>query len=102
VVRNLALPLIDAARSGAGPQALVLHTYRFSAHSKGDDTRDPQEVERYRQKDPLPLQAARLEASHVKRVEQEARAAVEAAFRAAEIEAPSDPGELTPALGDRR
>lgn len=102
VVRSLAQPLIEAARSGAGPQALVLHTYRFSAHSKGDDTRDPQEIERYRQKDPLPLHAARLDASLVRRVEQEARAAVEETFRAAEIEAPSDPGELTPALGDRR
>jgi len=102
VVRSLTQPLIDAARSGAGPQALILHTYRFSAHSKGDDTRDPQEVERYRQKDPLPLHAARFDASQVSRVEQEARAAIEEAFRAAEGEAPSDPAELTPALGDRR
>jgi TPP-dependent pyruvate/acetoin dehydrogenase alpha subunit len=102
LVRSLAQPLIDAARSGAGPQALILHTYRFSAHSKGDDTRDPQEIARYRQKDPLPLHAARLEASLVRRAEQEAQAAVEEAFRAAEAEARADPGELTPALGDRR
>jgi acetoin:2,6-dichlorophenolindophenol oxidoreductase subunit alpha len=101
-VRSLAQPLLDAARSGAGPQALILHTYRFSAHSKGDDTRDPREVERYRRKDPLPLHAAHLEASEARRVEREAKAAVEEAFRSAEAEAPADPGELTPALGDRR
>jgi len=101
VVRSLAQPLIDAARSGTGPQALILHTYRFSAHSKGDDTRDRQEVERYRKNDPLPLHAVRLDASQVRQVEQAARAAVEEAFRAAEAEAPSDPVELTPALGDR-
>jgi len=102
VVRSLAQPLVDAARSGTGPQALILHTYRFSAHSKGDDTRDPQEVERYRKNDPLPLQAARLDASQARQVELKAREAVEGAFRAAEAEAPSDPADLTPALGDRR
>jgi len=84
VVRSLAQPLVDAARSGTGPQALILHTYRFSAHSKGDDTRDPQEVERYRKNDPLPLQAARLDASQARQVELKAREAVEGAFRAAE------------------
>ena len=101
-VRRLAQPLIDAARSGAGPQALILHTYRFSAHSKGDDTRDPAEVERYRRADPLPVHAARLAAPDVERVEREVQAAVDQAFRAAETAAPADPRTLTPALGSER
>jgi len=101
VVRSLAQPVLDAARHGAGPQALVLHTYRFSAHSKGDDTRDPAEVERYRRKDPLPLHAARLDASDAERIEAEAKAAIEDAFRLAQADAPADPRDLTPALGSR-
>ena len=101
-VRSRAQPLIDAAREGAGPQALILHTYRFSAHSKGDDTRDPSEIEHYRRKDPLPLHATRLEASQARRVETEVELAIDEAFRAAQAEAPADLSDLAPALGNRR
>jgi TPP-dependent pyruvate/acetoin dehydrogenase alpha subunit len=101
VVRTLARPLLDAARSGAGPQALILHTYRFSAHSKGDDTRDPAEIEHYRRNDPLPLQAARLEASQARRTETEVATAIDDAFRAAQADSPADPSDLTPVLGNR-
>ena len=100
-VQSLAQPLLDAARSDAGPQALILHTYRFSAHSKGDDTRDPAEIERYRRNDPLPLHAVRLEASEARRIETEAKAAIEDAFRAAQADVLVDPGDLTPALGNQ-
>ena len=37
----------------ATPFFLVLHTYRFSPHSKGDDNRDPAEIETRRERDPL-------------------------------------------------
>jgi len=101
VVRSLAQPLLDAARGGAGPQALILHTYRFSAHSKGDDTRDSAEIDRYRRNDPLPLHASRLKPSEAKRIEAEAKAEVDEAFRTAQAESPVDPTDLTPALGSR-
>jgi acetoin:2,6-dichlorophenolindophenol oxidoreductase subunit alpha len=100
-VRSLAQPLLDAARSGAGPQALVLHTYRFSAHSKGDDTRDPEEVERFRLNDPLPVHARRLEPSEARRIEAGAQIEIEEAFRQAQADPPADPEGLTPALGAR-
>lgn len=98
-VRRLTQPRLDAARGGEGPQALVLHTYRFSAHSKGDDTRDPAEIERYRKADPLPLQAARLEAAEVERVQREVKQDLETAFAGALAAAPASPSSLTPALG---
>jgi TPP-dependent pyruvate/acetoin dehydrogenase alpha subunit len=59
-------------RSGY-PTALILHTYRFAPHSKGDDNRAREEIQAYRERDPLPLQAERLSAGEV----EAARAAVE-------------------------
>ena len=38
--------LLDEIRQGGGPRALFLDTYRFAPHSKGDDFRDPEEIER--------------------------------------------------------
>jgi len=101
-VRRLTQPRLDAARVGEGPQALVLHTYRFSAHSKGDDTRDPAEIERYRKADPLPLHAARLTAAEVERLQREVKQDLERAFAAALAAAPASPSSLTPALGSPR
>jgi TPP-dependent pyruvate/acetoin dehydrogenase alpha subunit len=51
---------VDAARAGAGPQALVCYTYRLGPHSKGDDTRSADELKAAWQRDPLV--AARVEA----------------------------------------
>ena len=40
-------------RETGDPFCLVLDTYRFSPHSKGDDNRDPAEIEARRERDPL-------------------------------------------------
>jgi len=45
--------LIEYIREGHGPAFFALRTYRLSPHSKGDDTRDPDEIEEYCKKDPL-------------------------------------------------
>ena len=37
------------------PICAIVHNYRLGAHSKGDDTRDPAEIEMYRQNDPVRL-----------------------------------------------
>jgi TPP-dependent pyruvate/acetoin dehydrogenase alpha subunit len=39
----------------------VIDTYRFSPHSKGDDIRDPAEIEERRERDPLLVAGARLD-----------------------------------------
>ena len=46
---------VEHVRNRGGAALLEIETYRLSPHSKGDDTRDPAEVEAYRQKDPLNL-----------------------------------------------
>jgi TPP-dependent pyruvate/acetoin dehydrogenase alpha subunit len=51
---------IARIRETGTPFFLVLHTYRFSPHSKSDDQRDPAEIEERRKRDPLLVAGARL------------------------------------------
>jgi pyruvate dehydrogenase E1 component alpha subunit len=54
----------EAIRAGGGPHFLELRTYRFRAHSMYDPDRyrDKQEIERWRQRDPIPALAGALRA----------------------------------------
>lgn len=61
--------IVDAAgravthvRETGSPFYLVLNTYRFSPHSKGDDHRDPGEIASRRERDPLLVAGERLPA----------------------------------------
>lgn len=88
--------LIHKVRQNQQPAGLVLHTCRFGPHSKGDDTRDPELVARWRdERDPLKIQAARLENSVRMDIEQEIAASISQAFQqalndpAASIQEPS-------------
>jgi TPP-dependent pyruvate/acetoin dehydrogenase alpha subunit len=76
--------LIQEVRSLSVPRALILHTYRFGPHSKGDDPRDPHEVDRLRlRRDPLTIQASRLSPVERLEVESEVNQRVSDAFRRA-------------------
>jgi TPP-dependent pyruvate/acetoin dehydrogenase alpha subunit len=99
LVREAAEDVIRSVRKTSGPQALVLHTYRFAPHSKGDDTRDPEEIARYRAEDPLLKQAEVLKPADRARIEDETDAEVKEAFRLAEDAPLADPSTLAPALG---
>jgi acetoin:2,6-dichlorophenolindophenol oxidoreductase subunit alpha len=52
---------VEHVRSTGRPFFLVIHTYRFSPHSKGDDFRDPAEIEGRRPLDPLTVAGSRLD-----------------------------------------
>jgi TPP-dependent pyruvate/acetoin dehydrogenase alpha subunit len=76
-----ARPLWDSIRQGSGPQALILHTRRFGPHSKGDDTRSQALIDQIRQeRDPLRIQAARLNPEQRTRIEAQVNAEIQAAF----------------------
>jgi TPP-dependent pyruvate/acetoin dehydrogenase alpha subunit len=76
--------VIAAVRGEQRPRAMILHTCRFGPHSKGDDTREAQEVERMRkERDPLRMHAGRLTDAERLESEGEVNAEVEAAFRMA-------------------
>jgi TPP-dependent pyruvate/acetoin dehydrogenase alpha subunit len=59
-IHSAAAGAVDRVRAAGAPFCLVLHTYRFSPHSKGDDTRDTAEIEERRRRDPLLVAGARL------------------------------------------
>ena len=59
-IESAAGEVIGGIRRTGRPAMLVLDTYRLSPHSKGDDVRDPAEIEDARTRDPLILAAALL------------------------------------------
>ena len=76
--------LIARIHQESTPQTLILHTYRFGPHSKGDDTRDSQELDRLRGKrDPLKIHASRLDSDQRNTLEQEVEAEIEQALHQA-------------------
>jgi TPP-dependent pyruvate/acetoin dehydrogenase alpha subunit len=85
-VRSVAEEAVRHVRSGAGPGGLVLHTYRFAAHSKGDDVRDPAEIARARESDPLTVHGGRLTAEEREKAEAEIAALIRGAFARADAD----------------
>jgi 2-oxoisovalerate dehydrogenase E1 component len=94
---------VDEVRRSGRPLFLRIDTYRLMPHSKGDDDRDPQEVQRYREKDPLVLflqesnaeEVARLNARHQARIDAAVASAEAAPYTAASHSADAAPA-LTP------
>jgi TPP-dependent pyruvate/acetoin dehydrogenase alpha subunit len=75
---------LTEVRNQGGPRALILHTCRFGPHSKGDDTRPADALQRLRQeRDPLSIQAARLDREIVKKIRASVDARIEQAYQAA-------------------
>jgi TPP-dependent pyruvate/acetoin dehydrogenase alpha subunit len=90
-IQPIAAGLLDEVRSQKSPRALILHTQRLGPHSKGDDTRPPEEIERLRRsRDPLAIHASRLEPNVRLAVEAEVSTEIEGAFRMALEDAPPD------------
>ena len=101
-IAGVAAPLLDDVRQGGGPQALILHTYRFGPHSKGDDTRPEAELAALRQaRDPLPIQARRLEPGVGEQIQAEVALEIEQAFNQALADPLPDPASLAGGLPQR-
>jgi TPP-dependent pyruvate/acetoin dehydrogenase alpha subunit len=71
---------VAALRAGRGPQLLWLKSVRLGPHSKGDDTRSREELERCAALDPLPATEGMLPAAVVEAAWRDARARVDAAL----------------------
>jgi acetoin:2,6-dichlorophenolindophenol oxidoreductase subunit alpha len=92
---------VDRARGGGGPTLLECQTYRHYGHSKSDPAtyRPPEEVERWRARDPLNIARARLVAEGIAEdaidaVEEATRAELDSAVEAA-LAAPYPDPEVT-------
>lgn len=81
VLQRMADEAVGYVRGAVRPAALILHTYRFSAHSKGDDPRDREEISRIRaQFDPIQIHAERVSPFERDAVEVEVSALIGDAF----------------------
>ena len=86
-------------REGSGPRAIVIDTYRFAPHSKGDDTRDPEEIASFRKNDPILLQVNNIEQEELKSIESEVDEEIAEAFQRAQADPVADPNDLTAPSG---
>jgi TPP-dependent pyruvate/acetoin dehydrogenase alpha subunit len=87
-IRARAVEALQHVRGAQQPGALLLHTHRFSAHSKGDDPRDRAAIAKIRAEfDPLTIHAPRLSTAELARAEAEVSALIDNAF----IRADADP-----------
>lgn len=74
--------MINFVRDEQRPYCMVIDTVRFAPHSKGDDTRNPQEMDSLRnERDPLQLHAKRLDSTIRQELERQARELIGSAFK---------------------
>jgi TPP-dependent pyruvate/acetoin dehydrogenase alpha subunit len=86
-IRPQAAEALQHVRGSGLPGALVLHTYRFSAHSKGDDPRDRETLAKIRAEfDPLTIQSTRLSSAELTQAETEVAALIDEAFTRADAD----------------
>ncbi len=84
-VRDAAGALVDAARAGGGPAFLECETYRFVGHHTAEATmglgyRTDEEIERWRARDPLLVEAARIDAAEVEAIDADVESLLERAL----------------------
>lgn len=81
VISAMAKKWVNYVRDTESPAALILHTYRFGPHSKGDDTRPAELIAQIRtQFDPVQIQGARLIPDERIRIENAVRDEIQNAF----------------------
>jgi acetoin:2,6-dichlorophenolindophenol oxidoreductase subunit alpha len=91
--------LFDRVRRGEGPQALILNTYRFGPHSKGDDTRPAEEIASFwKEHDPIKIMSRRLEHELISTCEAEIETLISTAFHQALDDPLAEPASLVYSL----
>ncbi|MGX7828515.1 thiamine pyrophosphate-dependent dehydrogenase E1 component subunit alpha [Actinokineospora sp. 24-640] len=92
VVQEAVSAAVARARAGEGPSLLEMRTYRYHGHHTFElktrlRYRDPAEVAAWKERDPLDIQAARVDPAQRSRIDAEVEAELDAAVRFA-VESP--------------
>ena len=83
----LAEALVGKVRGRREPQVLIIETARLGTHSKGDDSRSENEIKSlWRRRDPVAIQAVRLDEALRQQIEERVHQRIEAALNAALVE----------------
>ncbi|HEU4701122.1 MAG TPA: thiamine pyrophosphate-dependent dehydrogenase E1 component subunit alpha [Conexibacter sp.] len=112
-VREAAGAAVARARAGEGPSFLECRTYRFFGHFTGERTmnlgyRSKEEIERWRERDPLTVLGERLDAAARDAIDAEVEQEIAAALERARGSSRPDPatatdyvygGDVTPRTG---
>jgi acetoin:2,6-dichlorophenolindophenol oxidoreductase subunit alpha len=76
--------ILSGVRQKSTPHALILNTYRFGPHSKGDDTRPPELLARLRaEHDPLVIHGSRFNTAERAQIEHDINRRIETAYQQA-------------------
>ena len=71
-VISISRKIVKKIRKTCAPHALILHTFRFGPHSKGDDTRSYEEIDKlYKERDPILIHQARIEAADLSSINEQ-------------------------------
>lgn len=82
VLRGVFKDAVDFVRSRRRPFCQIVHTYRLGPHSKGDDTRAPEEIRKHQDQDPLKILGERLGRTEAERIERQVREELDATVEA--------------------
>lgn len=62
-------PIVNKVRKTKSPHVEIVHTFRLGPHSKGDDDRPIEEINKWTKKDPLIIAENYLEKNEIKKIE---------------------------------
>ena len=86
-INTVAHQIFEKIRNEADPHAFVIDTHRFGPHSKGDDTRSDLHIRDIKERrDPLKIQAARVESGRLELIEKAVRDEINRTYQAAVAE----------------
>jgi len=90
-IEQAAGEIVERVRRDIAPFFLVLNTYRFSPHSKGDDHRSPTEIDQARTRDPIAVAGERIEEEERRAIEESCERRLAEAIAEAEASPPATP-----------